>query len=211
MKVVIVDYGVGNVGSLMNMLRRVTDAEIVCSDSKQVIENLGKGDKLFLPGVGNFGFAMRRLVDLDLVELLRSVGQAGAVDMMGICLGAQLILESSEEANEAGLGIIKGACRKFKMEDMPSGLRIPHMGWSEVEMKDGSFVEGLEERARFYFVHSYHMVPEEVSAVLCVAEHGHPFYAGIIQNRSVGVQFHPEKSHRFGMELLRSFINWGHR
>ena len=208
MKIIIVDYGVGNVGSLVNMLKRITDAPISLSKDPRELETVTVGDKVFLPGVGNFGFAMRRLDELGLTAVLQEMGQKGDVDMLGICLGAQLLLNASEEAFETGLGIIPGRCKKFDPNDLADGLRIPHMGWSEVQSKGDSELSKVSLESRYYFVHSYHMIPEDSNDVLFTANHGHSFNAGIIRNRCVGVQFHPEKSHKHGMAFLRQFINW---
>jgi glutamine amidotransferase len=208
MEIIIVDYGVGNVGSLVNMLNRVTDAPVSLSKEPDELASVSSGDKVFLPGVGNFGFAMRRLDELGLTSVLQEMGQDGDVDMLGICLGAQLLLNASEEAAESGLGIIPGRCKKFDPNDLADGLRIPHMGWSEVQSFGGTDLSKIPLASRFYFVHSYHMMPEDSRDVLFTANHGHSFNAGIIRNRCVGVQFHPEKSHKHGMAFLKEFINW---
>ena len=208
MKIIIVDYGVGNVGSLANMLKRVADGPISLSKEPSELAALSSGDKVFLPGVGNFGFAMRRLDELGLTSVLQDLGSQGDIDMLGICLGAQLLLNVSEEAPETGLGIIPGSCKKFDPNDLTNGLRIPHMGWSEVQSFGDSDLAVVPLESRFYFVHSYHMMPEDSRDVLFTANHGHSFNAGIIRNRCVGVQFHPEKSHKHGMAFLKQFINW---
>ena len=202
----IVDYGVGNIGSLQNMYRRVSGVmPILTSDLTEIIS----GDKVLLPGVGNFGYAMQRLEELDLSEQLKAVAANPEVGMLGICLGAQLLLDRSEEAPDVpGLGLISGECVKFKKEELSADLRIPHMGWTEVESNEHPLSASFTEDVRFYFVHSYRMVPKETQNALYHASYGNRFCAGIIKGNVVGVQFHPEKSHRFGMGFLAAFSNW---
>jgi glutamine amidotransferase len=201
----IVNYGVGNVGSLQNMYRKAT------GQIPELIETLNPikpEDRILLPGVGNFGFAMRQLENLQLVEPLKELAASNEVYLLGICLGAQLLLDRSEEADERGLGIISGSCVRFLKSELPAHLRIPHMGWSEIKASQHTLARGILPDSRFYFVHSYKMQPEDHNDVLFTAEHGSEFCAGIVRNRTVGVQFHPEKSHRYGMEFLRSFAAW---
>lgn len=203
----IVDYGVGNIGSLQNMYRRVTGTV------PQLIQNVDcvqPGDRVMLPGVGNFGFAMKRLNDLSLTDGLRQLAASKEVAILGICLGAQLLLEGSEEADEPGLGIIPGRCRKFDSYTLPDNLRIPHMGWAEVNYRNATHPLATDhnEKTRFYFVHSFRMMPKLKEHELFTARHGYEFCAGVCSDYVVGVQFHPEKSHRFGMQFLKSFSNW---
>jgi glutamine amidotransferase len=203
----IVDYGVGNIGSLQNMYKRVT------GERPELTKDLAKlepGDRLMLPGVGNFGFAMNRLNELDLADSLREIAQSGKIAMLGICLGAQLLLDGSDEASESGLGIIAGRSQKFNRDDMPDNLRIPHMGWTEISCRYTAhpLAPVHEDNARFYFVHSFRMMPELPEHLLFAAHYGIEFCAGVCSKNVVGVQFHPEKSHRFGMQFLKSFANW---
>jgi len=204
-KAQILNYGVGNVGSLQNMYRKATGQVPELTDTLSLIRS---GDRILLPGVGNFGFAMRQLERLKLVEPLKEIAASGEVYLLGICLGAQLLLDRSEEAEEIGLGIIPGRCVRFQKSELPVHLRIPHMGWSEIKASQHTLARGILPDSRFYFVHSYKMQPEDHNDVLFTAEHGSEFCAGIVRNRTVGVQFHPEKSHRYGMEFLRSFAAW---
>jgi glutamine amidotransferase len=153
---------------------------------------------------------MNRLNELGLADALREIARSGEVAMLGVCLGAQLLLEGSEEAAEPGLGIIPGRCRKFEREALPPELRIPHMGWTEVIARNPEhpLAMGQDDERRFYFVHSFRMMPEQAEHVLFMAQHGIEFCAGVASGHVVGVQFHPEKSHRFGMHFLKSFANW---
>ena len=202
----IIDYGVGNIGSLQNMYRRVSGVMPILTSDLTEIES---GDKVLLPGVGNFGYAMQRLEKLGLSEQLKGVVANPEVGVLGICLGAQLLLDGSEEAPDVrGLGLISGECVKFNKAELSSDLRIPHMGWAEVESNKHPLSASFAEDVRFYFVHSYRMVPKEEQNALYHASHGNRFCAGIIKDNVVGVQFHPEKSHRFGMGFLESFSNW---
>ena len=202
----IVDYGVGNIGSLQNMYKRVSGVEATLTST---LNDVKPGDKVMLPGVGNFGYAMQKLEDLGLVEQLKAVVSNSEVGVLGICLGAQLLLEGSEEApEEKGLGFIPGSCIKFNKNELSSELRIPHMGWAEVETKTHALSASFDADTRFYFVHSYRMVPRDERNALYYASHGSRFCAGIIKDNVVGVQFHPEKSHRFGMGFLEAFSKW---
>lgn len=203
----IVDYGVGNIGSLKNMYRRATGT---IPQLIQNVDGVEPGDRVMLPGVGNFGFAMNRLNELSLTDGLRQLAASKEVAILGICLGAQLLFEGSEEANEPGLGIIAGHCRRFVKEELPVELRIPHMGWAEVHSRNPvhPLAKDSNDETRFYFVHSYRMMPELPEHALFTARHGIEFCAGVCSNSVVGVQFHPEKSHRFGMQFLKSFANW---
>ena len=197
----IVDYGVCNLGSITNMLHRLE----VPSELVSTPEAIHRARKLILPGVGAFDNGMRALAERDLVEPLRTKGRDGATPILGICLGMQLLGAASEEGKDPGLAVIDGRCLRFQLAE-GSRWRVPHMGWNEIEpLRQNPLLAGLESGARFYFTHSYHMVCASVNDVLARAHHGIEFTAIIQRSNVYGVQFHPEKSHRFGMTLLRNF------
>lgn len=196
--VTIVDYGIGNVNAVANMLRWVGSETVITGNPGQI----RIADRIILPGVGAFDPAVRKLTDSGLREALLSALDRGS-SVLGICLGAQMLMEGSEEGNLPGLGIIKGYCKRFEKEKVEP-LKIPHMAWSDVKFRVDKF--GFHgETPRFYFVHSYYMNDVDDDNVLATAVHGHEFVCGIIEGKAVGVQFHPEKSHSFGGRLLSSF------
>lgn len=203
--IAIVDYGMGNLGSVANMLRRLGVPACITGDPVCV----ARADKLILPGVGAFDQGMRSLGSRGLVDVLRERVLEQGVPLLGICLGMQLLTRGSEEGSLPGLGWFEADTVRFRAPVQSPGsgqtLKIPHMGWKPVAVrKPDTLFKGLEAGARFYFVHSYHVVgdPEDIVAV---AEHGDEFVAAIEKDHISGVQFHPEKSHRYGMALLRNF------
>lgn len=200
--IVVVDYGAGNIGSVLNMIRKV-GGEAVATGDPAVLRDAGK---ILLPGVGSFDNAMSRLSSLGLVDVLRERAVAG-VPLLGICLGMQLLADSSEEGTLGGLSLIPGRVRRFAFGGDAVALKVPHMGWNHViPAKAHAICAGLEEVARFYFVHSYHFDCADASDVLFRTQYGYEFASGVQRGNVIGVQFHPEKSHRFGMQLLKNFI-----
>lgn len=205
-EVTIVNYGIGNLASVANMVAKAGGSPLVTGD----VERIAKADRLILPGVGAFD-ACRAALDSHngLEEAIRSQIAAGT-PMLGICVGMQLLADRSEEGKLAGLGLIPGTVRRFNFESRPdlSHLRVPHMGWSIVEPKGRAslFTAFANEPARFYFVHSYHFVCDVRADVVGEADYGGPFTAAVERGNVMGVQFHPEKSHNFGMRLLKRFI-----
>jgi glutamine amidotransferase len=199
--IVIIDYGMGNVGSIQNMLAWI-GIESTVSSEPAVIE---AADRFILPGVGAFDTGMRNLAERGLVDLLGRVVIGQGRPLLGICLGMQLLGNGSEEGSLPGLGWLDAVSRRFCFEPPRALLKVPHMGWNTIQpLKPGPLFEGLVD-PRFYFVHSYHLVCSDQAEVLANAEYGFPFAAAVGRGRVYGVQFHPEKSHRFGMALLRNF------
>jgi glutamine amidotransferase len=206
--IVVVDYGLGNVGSILNMFHRLGIGAQRSRDPA-VIEG---ASKLVLPGVGAFDEGMHQIRDLGLREVLDRKVLADATPVMGICLGMQLMGQRSEEGSEHGLGWIEAESVRFRFapREGERAPKVPHMGWSYVTpARDHPLVEGLPESPRFYFVHSYHLVCTRPDDVLIRARYGgFPFTAAVADRHIVGLQFHAEKSHRFGMALFRSFAAW---
>ena len=150
---------------------------------------------------------MNQLRKAPFYETLELIAREGEKTILGICVGCQMLMENSEEGNEKGLGWIKGKVVKFDNKKMPVQNRIPHMGWCDIRPKQKSlFYQGINE-PRFYFAHSYHVICEDESNVTATAEYGYEFTASIQFNNIMGVQFHPEKSHSFGMKLYSNFVN----
>lgn len=196
----IIDYGVCNVGSILNMLKRVgARARLVSSP-----EELAGSSKLILPGIGAFDAGMGYLREKGFVEPLREMVLDRQTPILGICLGAQLMTMGSEEGNDTGLGFFRAYVRRFRF-DQP-GMKVPHIGWNWIKREQPSpLLEGYADAPRFYFVHSYYMACDDSRDVVATTTYGHPFCSIIGHGATVGVQFHPEKSHRFGMQLMRNF------
>ena len=202
--IAIVDYGVGNLGSISNMLRKIDIEAVVTADPS----GIEKAEKLILPGVGAFDTAMKNIRDLKLLDVLNQKVIADKTPVIGLCLGMQILTESSEEGKMPGLGWVKGKTIRFRFEESRNDLKIPHMGWNTVEIKNPSpLVEELDKNSRFYFVHSYHMDCKDKEDVTAVTNYGYDFPSVVKKENIYGIQFHPEKSHKFGMKLLENFAN----
>ena len=202
----IIDYGTGNLNSIKNMLKKAGYKDVVISG---VPEDIERAEKLILPGVGAFDFGMDQLTNRPFYDLLNQKVLVDKVPILGICLGVQLFTESSEEGKMPGLGWIKGKTIRFRQDQMEGGSRkVPHMGWGEVNLRKASrLFEGMYDTPRFYFVHTYHVVCEDQEDELVAGSYGYPFTAGVEFENIVGVQFHPEKSHKYGMKVLSNFVN----
>ncbi len=199
--VVIVDYGVGNLMAIQNIIRKVGGDSIV-SSSPDVIE---KASKLILPGVGAFGYCAEQLTSRNLIPVLEQEVLVKRKLVLGLCVGAQLMTAESEESTHKGLGWVDAKTVKFNSDIVPI---IPHMAWSDVKFSGQlPLSKGLEESARFYFVHSYHFVCDKQEQILATAHYGYDFTCAFQKENILGVQFHPEKSHRFGMKLFENFLN----
>lgn len=201
--IVVVDYGMGNLGSIANMLKKVGAKAMVSSDIS-VIES---ADKLILPGVGAFDNGMKNLSDLGLVPILSAKVIRDETPILGLCLGMQLFTQRSEEGNLPGLGWIEAETIRFKFDKDQPGLKIPHMGWNSIKIKRLSRIfDDMYEEPRFYFVHSYYVVCKNDRDVLATTCYGYEFASAVMRDNIVGTQFHPEKSHKFGMKLLKNFV-----
>jgi glutamine amidotransferase len=202
--IVVIDYGLGNLGSIRNMLKKI-GAEGAISSNVSDIEG---AEKLILPGVGNFDQGMRNLEALGLVPVLENKVIQKKTPILGICLGMQLFARKSEEGKSTGLGWIDAEVVRFKFDDKERHLKIPHMGWNLVEIRQKNpLFEEMYPEPRFYFVHSYHVACRNEEEVLTQTFHGYNFVSSVKKENIYGVQFHPEKSHKFGMKLLDNFVN----
>lgn len=200
--IVIVDYKMGNLGSISNIIKKIGYSSVISCD----IETIKKATKIILPGVGSFNKAMQNLNELNLIEILNQKALVEKIPFLGICLGMQLLTKHSEEGNVNGLGWIDAQVKKFELSDFPE-LKIPHMGWNEVEIPEKHpLCNDLCEKSRFYFVHSYYAKCSKPENILMKTQFGRPFDSAIHNNNIMGVQFHPEKSHKFGMKLFKNFI-----
>jgi glutamine amidotransferase len=199
--IAIVDYGTGNLCSILNMLKKVGAKGVISSDAVE----LRNADKLILPGVGAFDNAMGNLEKLGLIPILNELVVKGRKPILGICLGMQLLTHTSEEGKLPGLGWIDADTVRFRFDDR-NRLKIPHMGWNTIEqVKKSPLLDDADAEPRFYFVHSYHVVCRKEEDVLTKTTYGYDFISSVVKNNIAGVQFHPEKSHKFGMKLLSNF------
>lgn len=200
--VVIVDYGLGNLASIANMGRRAGAEPIISSDPGVI----AAADKLILPGVGAFDHGMSNLADRGLIPVLQQRVREQRIPTLGLCLGVQLFGRGSEEGTRPGLGWVAACSRRF---EPPAGspIKVPHMGWNFIEVaKPTVLLEHLPAEPRFYFVHSYHLVCDDPSDVMCWTTYGYRFASGIQRDNLWGTQFHPEKSHAFGLAVLKNFL-----
>lgn len=204
MTVVIADYGMGNLNSIANMVRKVGGSPLISGEPHVIAQ----AEKLVLPGVGAFDKGMSALEETGIKEAVHTAANQGAM-LLGICLGMQLLMDGSEEGALPGLGLVPGRVYRFPRV---GGLKVPHMGWNHAyPTKDSPlFSRGSGETSRYYFVHSYYAKCEELTDVAATTNYGLEFASAFTRNNILGVQFHPEKSHRFGMSLLRRFLEFTH-
>lgn len=204
--IAIIDYGLGNLRSILNMLKKI-GAPATISRS---IEEIEQADKLILPGVGAFDVAMNNINKLGLLDILNRKVLRQKTPILGICLGMQLLAVSSQEGSLPGLGWVDAEVVRFNFpREKDLKLKIPHMGWNEVEPTwPTHFFPEAEAEYRYYFVHSYHMACNNPQDCIGTTRHGLDFTSVVMKDNIVGFQFHPEKSHKFGVELLKRFIAW---
>lgn len=200
--IAIIDYGMGNVGSIGNMFKKIgADAEIT-SD----FEKIKNATKIVIPGVGAFDNGMQNLTEGGYVDILNTKVVDEGTPVLGICLGMQLMTRGSEEGKLSGLGWLDADTVKFHFDNELVSRKIPHMGWNTVEtLKPSRLFEGMFESPRFYFVHSYYVVCDNQQDVLARTDFGLEFVSAFESGNVYGVQFHPEKSHKYGMKLLSNF------
>ena len=199
---VIIDYGIGNLGSIRNMLKKIGVESLISSDRSDI----QKAKKLILPGVGSFDHGMSKLVEAGFVDVLNEKVIHQKTPILGICLGVQLFTKKSEEGKLNGLGWFDAETVKFDLGKDAGNKKIPHMGWNDVTCDPYSrLFKGMYPDPRFYFVHSYHLKAADTKEVCCKSVYAYEFAAGLEKENIVGVQFHPEKSHKFGMKVLNNF------
>jgi glutamine amidotransferase len=198
--ITIIDYDIGNISAVANMLHRLGYPTRITSDKVEVEQ----ARKIILPGNGSFDACVRNLRASGLIPILERKVLNEGVPLLGICVGAQMLGHDSEEGVEQGLGWIDMHVRRFP--SMPN-LPVPHMGWNQVRLSSSAhpLTLDMEAEPRFYFVHSYYLDPADSADVFMHAEYGFEFAAGVSKGNISGVQFHPEKSHRFGKQLLNAF------
>ena len=197
--VIIIDYGMGNVASVANMLRRVGTDSVISNDPLAI----RRGKRIVLPGVGAFDAGIEALRRQDLDSALKDA-VASSSYVLGICLGAQLLFRESEEGRSSGLELLSGRVRRFQLEEQ--GLRVPHMGWNVVSPRQAATLfHSAHGEQRFYFAHSFYMQCANADDVAAHCDYGGKFACVVEHERVFGVQFHPEKSHSFGLDLFKRF------
>ncbi len=203
--IAILDYGMGNVASIKNMFRKAGGEATIVSSLREQDDLTG----VVLPGVGAFDNAMEKLGELGLIEGLNDFVLARKIPFLGVCLGMQLLFESSEEGRLPGLGFIRGAVRRFSGKDfVDRKLKIPHMGWNIINPRKNAWLScGADEEQRFYFAHSYHVVCTDDADVSTTCHYGYDFTCAIQHENILATQFHPEKSHRFGLNVFKKFLS----
>jgi imidazole glycerol-phosphate synthase subunit HisH len=200
--ITIVDYGTSNLGSMQNMLKKIgAPSKIAASPS-----DLQDATKIIVPGVGSFDAGMRKLQESGMIPVLNQKVLVERIPTLGICLGMQLMTERSEEGELPGLGWIEAQTLRFDQRSDP-GLKVPHMGWNQViPAKTSALIADFPPEARFYFAHSFYVMCKSAEDVLFNVSYGKNTFAAAFQRGNLmGAQFHPEKSHRFGMTFLRNF------
>lgn len=203
--ITIVNYKMGNLGSIRNMLKYLGIESFISSDPNEI----EKAQKIILPGVGSFDKAISNIKELGLFDVLNKKALKEKTPILGICLGMQLLARNSEEGVLEGLGWVDAEVKKFRFENTSNEkLKIPHMGWNTVETDlNHKLFDDLHNENRFYFVHTYYMTTSVNTSIIGSTKHGHSFTSAVQNDNILGVQFHPEKSHKFGMQLLKNFVN----
>jgi len=200
--IAIVDYNMGNLASVKNAFAKLGKETVVESNPAKFLEY----DKLILPGVGAFGDAMEHLAQRGMVEAIKEFAASGK-PMLGICLGMQLLFESSEEFGEhKGLGLIKGHVKAFNESKFSEPLKVPHMGWNRMFTAEHPLFKGLDENHYLYFVHTFHVTCDNKDDIIGETEYGYRFTSAVAHKNIMGIQPHPEKSHENGLKILENFI-----
>ncbi len=202
-QIVIVDYGMGNLNSIKKKLTSLKAKTIISSNTSDILN----ADKLILPGVGHFKKAMEYISNLNLLESLNTAVLINKKPILGICLGMQLMAKKSEEGNVEGLGWIDADVIKFKVQNSLK-FKIPHTGWNQItKVKESLLMNEISDLSEFYFVHSYHFKCNNAFDILNETEYEYKFTSAIEKGNIFGVQYHPEKSHDMGEQILRNFVN----
>jgi len=200
--ITIINYGLGNINAFVNVYKKL-GIEIKIASS---VNDLTRATKIILPGVGAFDYAMSRLNESGMRTTLDQMVLHENIPVLGICVGMQMLALTSEEGILPGLGYIDGVVRKFNESKMTAKLNLPHMGWNDITPIHGSkLFENLEDQSIFYFLHSYYIECNSPQDAIAKADYGGEFVCAVNHNNIFGVQFHPEKSHQYGIQLLKNF------
>jgi imidazole glycerol-phosphate synthase subunit HisH len=204
-RIAVVDYGMGNLRSVSKALEHVAPAaEVLVTSDPDVI---GGADKVVVPGQGALPDCMRQLAASGARKAV--IAAARDKPFLGICIGLQMLFERGEEGDAAGLGLLRGRVPRFAPDLEERGLKIPHIGWNEVQQaRPHALWDAIPDRSRFYFVHSYYPAPQDSALTAATAVYGAPFTCAIARDNIFAVQFHPEKSQSAGLQLLSNFVRW---
>ncbi|MBL4655119.1 MAG: imidazole glycerol phosphate synthase subunit HisH [Bacteroidia bacterium] len=203
--IIIIDYGMGNLRSVFNKFRKIGVSAIISSDPNEI----EKAGKLILPGVGHFAAGMKNIQERGLLDILTKKVLTDKTPILGICLGMQLFTCFSEEGNVDGLGWINGETIRFNFnkEEDKKKYKVPHMGWNSLDIKNGNLLyKNIPNNAMFYFVHTYHVVCKDEEDVTACTNYGYEFVSSVHKDNIYGTQFHPEKSHQDGFQIIKNFI-----
>jgi glutamine amidotransferase len=200
--IAIIDYGLGNIKAFVNIYKQLNIPVIIAKNPDQ----LKDVEKIILPGVGSFDYAMQRFNDSGLRDTVDELVLHKTIPIIGICVGMQMLAKSSDEGNLPGLGWIDAKVKKFDLSTFTHPACIPHMGWNDVKpVKSTQLMNNLEKDARFYFLHSYYFHCNRQEDIIATANYGIQFSCAVRFKNILGVQFHPEKSHHWGIQLLKNF------
>ena len=200
--ITLINYGLGNIQAIANIYKRLDIPVSIAATAGE----LAKTEKIILPGVGAFDWAMTRLNESGMRDVLQELVVGGKRPVLGICVGMQMMAKRSDEGTMAGLGWIDAEVKRFDEKAFSQKTHLPHMGWNDVTpQKADRLFRGLESGARFYFLHSYYFAPAREGDVLAVTDYNGPFASSVRFENIFGVQFHPEKSHHWGIQLLKNF------
>lgn len=199
----IINYGCGNIKAFQNVFTRLNIPAKVVASSNEILDV----SHIVLPGVGAFDFVMNSFNNSGLRDIVEKKVLLNKTPVIGICAGMQILADSSEEGNEKGLGWIKGTVKLFDTSKIPFQTKIPHMGWNQIQTSENSLFNGILTGSNFYFVHSYYFEVHDQKDAIASTEYGYKFTSGVSNANIYGVQFHPEKSHHNGIQLLKNFAN----
>ena len=200
--IAIIDYGLGNVKAFANVYKKLNIPAVIAKQA----EDLKNADKVILPGVGAFDYAMQRLEGSGMRQLLDEIVLRRHVPVLGVCVGMQMLACSSEEGRLPGLGWMDAEVRRFDPAILKQSMPVPHMGWNSIKpIKPSGLLQGLDSDARFYFLHSYYFHSRKSENIIAVTDYGGEFVCAANSGNVFGVQFHPEKSHKWGIKLLENF------
>ena len=201
--ITIIDYSAGNIISIRNMLRKIGVESRITSEPAEIATS----EKLILPGVGHYDHGMQHLNELGLAEAIKKRVLLDKIPILGICLGAQLMGQTSEEGTTTGLGLVNMTVVKFDRSRLEDHLKVPHMGWDQVLINRPKSIlfQSMHAEPRFYFVHAYHFLLDNPDEALTTSTYGYAFTSAFESGNIYGAQFHPEKSHKYGMKLLENF------
>jgi imidazole glycerol-phosphate synthase subunit HisH len=202
--IIIIDYDMGNIGSIMNMIKKAGGESMVTSDP----EMIRQAKKIILPGVGAFDNGMKNLASLGIIDILNQKALEEKIPVLGVCLGMQLLTKSSEEGQLKGLGWVDAETIRFKFDGENQKLRIPHMGWNTVDIRrKGVLYQNMYEDPSFYFVHSFYVVCHKEEDISTLTNYGYDFVSSLQHENIMATQFHPEKSHKYGLQVVKNFVD----